>query len=544
MRKSTKMVKKLLALFLVVLISIESFGAVVSDNDGSAFITKAEFEALKSNFNDQIENYNRSIDNKIDGAIASYLAGIKLSQRYQCDLIKTKFTYPLAILDDNFDYVQDHLDDNRLIYQPEERYLLTNSTSGWGPTIEGGRRNTALWRGIATIPEQRPSGKTSTYMINISTWSNAEGIVSGEMKDYKSSITMDINCGAIYTYVDEAGRGFALSFDSYPPTSYTRLGPYESHTRPDIFNSYSQWFYPFKFNDDDEQYLNFRYWFTWPVSQRYDEQTFLSIEDWYGGSQYHRLFHSRIIPNDYKEFLLVTEDATSKTTDLSVIANNDDIFLPVVYDTHIKLSNHKDWRQFCRLNRNASYYNYHLYGSSETKSMEEEKTGVHPNYSASFQTIATAGWGATAEGKVAGKEWSDFSVVKAEHLSYEAVDPTDNKTYKYKMAQGIPLWHANKSITGILTIELNSFDDTVATPKLYVSKGAFTSNDPSSFTNLYKVSRTSSNFTDNYVALEQGKNVIYVDDIKKGDVIYYKVIHNSDEEISIKSQPEMEYVDT
>ena len=40
------MVKKLLALFLVVLMSIESFGAVVSDNDGSAFITKAEFVAL------------------------------------------------------------------------------------------------------------------------------------------------------------------------------------------------------------------------------------------------------------------------------------------------------------------------------------------------------------------------------------------------------------------------------------------------------------------------------------------------------------------
>ena len=74
------MVKKLLALFLVVLMSINSFAAVVSDNDGSAFVTKAEFEGLKSNFAEQIENYNKSIDGKIDGAIASYLAGAKVSR--------------------------------------------------------------------------------------------------------------------------------------------------------------------------------------------------------------------------------------------------------------------------------------------------------------------------------------------------------------------------------------------------------------------------------------------------------------------------------
>ena len=46
MRKSTRIVKRLLALFLVVLMSINTFAAVVGDNDGAAFITKAEFVAL------------------------------------------------------------------------------------------------------------------------------------------------------------------------------------------------------------------------------------------------------------------------------------------------------------------------------------------------------------------------------------------------------------------------------------------------------------------------------------------------------------------
>lgn len=57
----------------MIIMNCFTFAAIVSDNDGSAFVTKAEFEALKSSFNKQINNYNKSLDNKIDGAIASYL---------------------------------------------------------------------------------------------------------------------------------------------------------------------------------------------------------------------------------------------------------------------------------------------------------------------------------------------------------------------------------------------------------------------------------------------------------------------------------------
>lgn len=87
MRKSTRIVKRIIALFLVVLMSIESFAAVVSDNDGSAFVSKSEFEALKTDFANQINNYQSSIDGKIDGAIASYLAGIKLQKTDKYNLV-------------------------------------------------------------------------------------------------------------------------------------------------------------------------------------------------------------------------------------------------------------------------------------------------------------------------------------------------------------------------------------------------------------------------------------------------------------------------
>jgi hypothetical protein len=80
MRKGTRLIKRAVPLFLVLLLCIENFAAIVSDNDGSAFITKAEFDSLKNNFQSQIDQYNTSIDQKIDGAIASYLAGIRLSK--------------------------------------------------------------------------------------------------------------------------------------------------------------------------------------------------------------------------------------------------------------------------------------------------------------------------------------------------------------------------------------------------------------------------------------------------------------------------------
>ena len=78
--KRIKINKKVTCLLFIFLLNINSFSAIVSDNDGSAFITKAEFDSLKNNFQSQLDSYNSSIDNKIDNAIASYLAGISVSR--------------------------------------------------------------------------------------------------------------------------------------------------------------------------------------------------------------------------------------------------------------------------------------------------------------------------------------------------------------------------------------------------------------------------------------------------------------------------------
>ena len=71
-------------MFALVFICNISIAAVVSDNDGAAFITKAEFDSLKNTFQAQLNEINTQIDAKIDNAVAAYIAGAK--QDKQSDL--------------------------------------------------------------------------------------------------------------------------------------------------------------------------------------------------------------------------------------------------------------------------------------------------------------------------------------------------------------------------------------------------------------------------------------------------------------------------
>ena len=92
MKRSSSFIKRKIALFLVLLLSIESFAAVVGDNDGAAFITKAEFDSMRNNFQSQLDRYNSSIDNKIDGAIATYLAGVAVQSHRDVKPIINNYT--------------------------------------------------------------------------------------------------------------------------------------------------------------------------------------------------------------------------------------------------------------------------------------------------------------------------------------------------------------------------------------------------------------------------------------------------------------------
>ena len=70
-----KKIKRILAVLMVIILNATSYAAVGA-NDGSAFITKSEFDALVNTFNEQMDTYEGSLVSKIDGSIANYLAGM------------------------------------------------------------------------------------------------------------------------------------------------------------------------------------------------------------------------------------------------------------------------------------------------------------------------------------------------------------------------------------------------------------------------------------------------------------------------------------
>ncbi len=74
-------VKKVLIVLLSFFLSTNVIAAVVSDNDGAAFVTKGEFDSLRNNFQFQINEYNTSIDSKISEAISAYLEGVTVNKR-------------------------------------------------------------------------------------------------------------------------------------------------------------------------------------------------------------------------------------------------------------------------------------------------------------------------------------------------------------------------------------------------------------------------------------------------------------------------------
>ena len=74
-KKIFKFFKKTFAFILVLVINFNTYAAV-GGNDGSAFVTKAEFDAIVNTFNEQMDNYESSLVSKIDGAIANYLTSL------------------------------------------------------------------------------------------------------------------------------------------------------------------------------------------------------------------------------------------------------------------------------------------------------------------------------------------------------------------------------------------------------------------------------------------------------------------------------------
>ena len=72
--------KRILSLIVILSYVTIHYAAAITDNDGAAFITKAEFDSLKNTFQSELDGYNRNIDMKLESAINAYISGIKIER--------------------------------------------------------------------------------------------------------------------------------------------------------------------------------------------------------------------------------------------------------------------------------------------------------------------------------------------------------------------------------------------------------------------------------------------------------------------------------
>ena len=75
MKKFSKIGKRVLAFFLVALMNINTY-ATTTANDGSSFVTKAEFDEIVNTFSKKMDEYQSGLNAKIDNAISQYIGGL------------------------------------------------------------------------------------------------------------------------------------------------------------------------------------------------------------------------------------------------------------------------------------------------------------------------------------------------------------------------------------------------------------------------------------------------------------------------------------
>lgn len=222
-------------LCLIAIMAIDSFGAIVSDNDGSAFVTKIEFESMKKDFASQVEKYELSIDGKIDGAIASYLAGIRLSNKELRSLITKdwgEYTVLNGYIDNEFAYpdfnsnstwLADSVNDNfrkvwfcfaQLNYSrgntSNKRVLLTGIKSA--ATLD---LSSATWAGIALNAKE-------TFICSKVFRNNNLSVYGGASPRYMNLLQcMDLELNGYYADLNQVSTCWNPKWAYSNPSGYT-----------------------------------------------------------------------------------------------------------------------------------------------------------------------------------------------------------------------------------------------------------------------------------------------------------------------------------
>ena len=509
--------KKALCLIFAFLLSINSFAAVVSDNDGAAFVTKAEFETLKQNFDDQVTNYNNSIDSKLDGSIASYLAGVQLHKETWIETNIDVLDYPLTIIDklNNIETCttgDTNLSDQTTLWMPGWVFF----TSGWRDACVF----TEKW-------EQDQIDNIKYYLNGTADTTGGTFKVSNICKEptliWRNAFLHE-DCGNGEGWGD-GNEYFANSMYLDSNSTYgtgTQDGVYCK--RQEMRANYN------KLWDTDDYTVHVMAWHHAGHGSNVSAGKGSNQDkyDYFKDDNYMMRWGTSTLPAGWKPDTNFSKEYTYSNIKLDRIYNygisaNNSHFAPVTYNNVLKFTNKKANRKSFTRTKLLSWY-------GRTIDSKARKT---------MKWMISAGENLEHEAEDTGREWYKKSLISANRIVYDFKTPDDSVIANHKMVNGIPIFFVSKefrteAVQG-LKIEFDLTTRYAANPKyVIVSKKPITtqvySDDVSSNNDYVVISKINGlDINAKKGTIRAGKNTIEIKDdtlFDLNDVVYMKILWN------------------
>ena len=230
MKKIYKISKRLVAMFVILLICTNSY-ATSASFDGNAFVTKAEFDSLVANFNEQMNVYQTGVNAKIDNAVASYIGGLSTETYIDQDMLINNFS-------DKYKFTNEWklwsgTDDCQL--GDKINWTTSICVFGFGAATTGPGSYIIEW--TVTNNNQTSGSTTSNYvLVSKSNYNSNKYTIAGRMKSFmKSSAIGTWTRGNIWSNTGTPGS--LQPTDLYDTTNSEYFGSNNMTLAGNIFGS-------------------------------------------------------------------------------------------------------------------------------------------------------------------------------------------------------------------------------------------------------------------------------------------------------------------
>ena len=520
----------------------------MSDNDGSAFITKAEFDSLKNNFQSQLDAYNTSIDSKIDSAIASYLAGVDVGKSRTIPSNVGGLTWPIKVIDNL--YAIEHMNDTKT--QAEQQPLWNLTMDIWGSQMRGYNYfydNTSV--GVYKRKDmfntslerfQPPHYDKIEYYLNGSRSSN-DFVVSNLCVKPK----LELSTGVIHENLPN-GAGFNEAEALNNTGVFTVFvmdgeqnsdgGSWSSHiyTRKNVRANYSKLWRAKNWTFNTAPKLYFDHFADRGAAKRSINTA--DKYDYYDGTDHGDYIYGGQFASDYGQNLW-SGNYTYTNQSIDRIYNYSDStnathFAPVTYDNDLYFTN-KKWNRYGL----APSYRINWQG----------REIVANNHGVLWLTTPGENLENEYENVSAGRVWYNKALISQNRLKMTYTTPNGNLSQK--MTYGIPIFYVEKKTKDVkLNINITSSSGKSSNRKyLIVSKKPIPTqkynDNVESAADYIGLKKIVTDTAVKKIELSEGNNDILVTgDYEKNDILYIKILWNdTNDEMITLNKPNITYTE-